>query len=145
MSDRRRGHAFFVAAGASLFLTVCGSAGRRIDSPASPSVGAEFALTAGQRVTLGGGDLSLRFSRVSEDSRCPTGVTCVWEGDAVVEVQASRAGATSTFDLHTSGRFSREATAGAYRIVLVRLDPVPAEGTPLRPSDYTGTFRVVRD
>ncbi len=37
--------------------------------------GQEFQLKVGQTASISGEDLTLKFVRVSEDSRCPTGVT----------------------------------------------------------------------
>jgi len=38
-------------------------------------VGQEFQLSPGQQSSITGEDLNIEFVRVSEDSRCPTGVT----------------------------------------------------------------------
>jgi hypothetical protein len=109
-------------------------------------VGQEFELHAGQTASVADGALSLRFESVSEDSRCPRGVTCVWEGDASVVVAAHRENAPANrHELHTSGRYAREATEGAYRIELIRLEPLPAEGKRVDSKDYVATFKVARE
>ncbi|EGV43819.1 hypothetical protein BZARG_2976 [Bizionia argentinensis JUB59] len=33
------------------------------------------------------GDYNLKFSELISDSRCPNGVTCVWAGEVVIEVE----------------------------------------------------------
>jgi hypothetical protein len=38
-------------------------------------LGQEFQLSPGQQASITGEDLSIEFVRVTEDSRCPTGVT----------------------------------------------------------------------
>jgi len=48
--------------------------------------GVSFALPIGQTASVAGTDTRLTFSEVREDSRCPTDVTCVWEGDAKIMV-----------------------------------------------------------
>jgi hypothetical protein len=125
----------------------CNGGAAPVSIPTGPSValGQEFTLGPGQSVSLAEGALSVRFERVTEDSRCPQGVNCVWEGDAVVAIVASRAGASGQHQLHTSGRFARQATEGPYRIELLKLEPVPAEGTQVPPSQYAATLRVVRE
>jgi len=39
------------------------------------SLGQEFQLGSGQQASITGQDISIEFVRVTEDSRCPTGVT----------------------------------------------------------------------
>jgi hypothetical protein len=109
-------------------------------------LGEEFALKAGQTASVADGGLIVRFESVSNDSRCPRGVTCIWEGDAVVAVSVQRGNAsTNRHELHTSGLYAREAREGPFRIELVKLDPLPVEGTNVDPKEYVATFRVVRE
>jgi hypothetical protein len=51
-------------------------------------LGEEFSLSICQGVVINGEDLHIKFVEVSEDSRCPKDVTCIWEGrvTAVVEI-----------------------------------------------------------
>jgi hypothetical protein len=125
----------------------CNGGAAPVSMPTGPTIalGQEFTLGPGQTASLADGALSVRFERVSEDSRCPQGVNCVWEGDAVVALVAARAGGTGQHQLHTSGRFARQVMEGPYRIELLKLEPVPAEGTQVPPAQYTATLRVVRE
>lgn len=41
-------------------------------------------LFQGETVTFEGSELSIRFMEVIEDSRCPEGAICLWEGRTVV-------------------------------------------------------------
>jgi len=75
---------------AFLFAAVGGCNGS--ESAASPEVleaatGAPFVLAEGESVDVAG--RTLRFVDVIEDSRCPAGVTCVWEGRAKVRLAAA--------------------------------------------------------
>ena len=139
-----------LAAVLTLLLTfaACGSAGSRVETPREPHValGEEFALEAGQTASVAEGALVVRFESVSNDSRCPRNVTCIWEGDAVVAISARRGNASANrHELHTSERYAREASEGPFRIELVKLDPLPAEGTSVDPKGYVATFKVVRE
>ena len=61
--------------------------------PRTVRLDAEFTLAPGQTAQVEGGGLRVTFYGVSADSRCPTGVTCVWEGDAALgSCPAGRAG-----------------------------------------------------
>lgn len=66
----------------ALGLTACDSA----DAPSYPSDSrtGETSMALGQTATLDG--LSVTFSSVVTDSRCPTDAMCVWEGEAIVTV-----------------------------------------------------------
>ena len=49
----------------------------------------EFKLKAGKQVMLKGTRLRIKFAAVENDSRCPSDVTCVWAGNAAVQLQLS--------------------------------------------------------
>jgi hypothetical protein len=118
------------------------------ETPSAPHValGEEFTLKTGQTASVAEGALIVRFESVSNDSRCPRGVTCIWEGDAVVAVSAHRGSAAANrHELHTSGLYARQATEGPFRIELVRLDPLPVEGTGVNPQEYAASFKVTRE
>ena len=54
--------------------------------------GVAFSLPVGKTATINGNGTSITFRQVREDSRCPTDVTCVWAGDAKIDVTISRNG-----------------------------------------------------
>ena len=57
----------------------CRRQARQADAaPAEYRLNEAFALGGGQQASITGEDLSLRFTDVLEDSRCPTRVDCVW-------------------------------------------------------------------
>ena len=101
-----------------VLLTACVSAAQ------TARVGREFKLKVGRVVTLDGGRLRLRFARVSEDSRCPVDVDCVWAGNAAVLVEVGGRGKT-TLRLNTNASPERpvEGRYGRYTVKLVSLSP----------------------
>jgi hypothetical protein len=87
--------------------------------------------------------LTLTFVSVRDDSRCPTGVTCIWEGDAIVRLRAELAGeAPAQLELHTNSRFSQEGTVGALTVTLVSLDPYPEVDKPIAQDAYSATLQI---
>ena len=87
-------------------------------------------------------DLSLRFVRVSEDSRCPEDVDCVWAGEAVVALAAtSGRGEPRELELRLGG--DAVAHAGV-AIRLVSLDPPRRSDREIEPGSYRATLRVTR-
>ena len=85
---------------------------------------------------------TVSFIRVVEDSRCPTGVNCVWEGDATVEVGVQTVGLPERLQLHTNDRFAQEATARGLRVRLKFLEPYPKADRPVSPGDYRVVLSV---
>jgi len=78
--------------------------------------------------------LTMTFEAVVEDSRCPTGTNCIWEGDAVVRVRLDERGtAPATYVLHTSDRYQQAFEHGNVRVRLLEVAPHPAATTVHRP------------
>ncbi|MRT15538.1 hypothetical protein F3C99_01035 [Vitellibacter sp. q18] len=58
------------------------------DSAETPKIAIKIPL--GETVVIKG--IAVKFVEVLEDSRCPTGVTCIWAGRAVVKVEVGSNG-----------------------------------------------------
>jgi hypothetical protein len=121
-------------------LAACGNGSTSASTMTVP-LGREFTLRVGETAMVDDTSLRISVDKVADDSRCPVDVQCVWEGDATVSVAIVDTAARS-YALHTSGRFEREVTHGAYHVALVRLDPVPRSTAPVTPSDYRATLLV---
>lgn len=140
-------------AGLTLLLALtggiaCRSNGERPDVPSGPQMTPvatrEVELAPGQSTRVNG--LTVKFEGVSADSRCPIGVQCFWEGDAVAVVSVSeRSREGASLELHTAGRFPREGTYGRYRVRLVSLVPQPREGEPVAADRYRATLQVAAE
>ena len=112
-----------------------------LDAP----LGQEFTLRAAESVRIAGTALVLTFDRVTEDSRCPTDVNCIWAGNAVVRLATRVAGVThGPIELHTTTADKRETPVDGYRVQLVRLMPTRTQGTTLTQDQYIATLTVVR-
>jgi hypothetical protein len=108
------------------------------------AVDSEIELRVGQTaaVTVAGKEMSIRFVRVIEDSRCPIGVNCVWEGDAVARFELTAGGAAETVDLHTHHDRERARDVGEARVSLTQLTPVPRADKHPKPDEYVATLVV---
>ena len=104
----------------------------------------ETELAPGQSVQSG--PLRITFTRVEGDSRCPTDVTCVWEGDALVKIEVSQQpGDPVVRELHTSGSAGAgETTYGGFRIELVRLSPQTHSQHPIPAQDYRLVLKITQ-
>ena len=102
-----------------------------------PKRGETFELKSGESRQLADENLRVGFEGVTEDSRCPAGVQCVWAGDAVVELTLEKPPtAADRRLLHTNGRFARETEYAGLIVRLVALEPQPREGATIAPGDY---------
>lgn len=103
----------------------------------------QVTLRAGETYEVPGRGATVTFVRVTEDSRCPTGVTCVWAGDAAIELRVQAgAAAPATVQLHTNDRFAREAAAGGLRLRLESLEPYPQADRTIAAGDYRAVLSI---
>ena len=121
-------------------VLACGGGGPT--GTTSARLGEPFDLRPGEVAFVSSG-LRVEFLGVVSDSRCPTGVQCIWEGDATVRLTVLSNG-RRTLELHTSARFDQEAAFDGYLIALEGVDPQPSAGVPIPPADYVARLRVDR-
>jgi hypothetical protein len=100
--------------------------------------GASFALAQGQTATVRGTDTRITFKQVREDSRCPVDVTCVWAGDAKIEIVVTPDGGADTRILSLTS--PNETQVGNLRIRFVGLSPVPRQADGNTPRNYLAEF-----
>jgi len=121
------------------------------------SPGVEFALSPGKTATLSGENTQITFRGVVSDSRCPVDVTCVWAGDASIELtivqrgspvqtrilSLNRGGAQPSADTAAAQSVTSEVRAGDLTIRFVGLDPVPRQSD--RDRAYVAHLVATRD
>ncbi len=138
-----------------LFALGIGCGGSPIQ-PSAPGLGEPFELRYGASATLDGG-VTVTFTGVPADSRCPMDAMCVWAGEAIVAVNITLptalpngVAAPPACDVTglradcllstTNGKTT--APLGDYSIGLVQLAPYPRAATPIRTQDYIATIVV---
>jgi hypothetical protein len=89
-----------------------------------------------------GTNTRITFKQVREDSRCPVDVTCVWAGDAKIEIVISRSGAADDARILSITPPNNEAAEGNLRIRFVSLAPVPRQADANVPRNYRADFVV---
>jgi len=124
---------------------------------AGPLTSAEYSLTqAGDSIPLPlgkevhVGEVWMALSDVPSDSRCPRGVQCAWDGDAVAAIvvhppcykQGCKA-ASAGLQLHT--RLEPRAGEGwSHRVELLALLPAPARDSAGEKPPYVAWVRVTQ-
>ncbi|MGA3245743.1 MAG: hypothetical protein ABSE41_14090 [Bacteroidota bacterium] len=100
-------------------------------------LGEEFVLRFGERVSLPDTNVTLVFQDVTEDSRCPDGVVCVWEGNARILLGVNQ----STVTLNTT-LDPKKASFGRYVIRLNCLSPYPMIDRRTQKKEYVAALVV---
>lgn len=106
-------------------------------------LGTPFLLAPGEQYNCLDCDVSVSFTKVVSDSRCPLDVDCVWAGMAEVEVSVEIEGASHTILLATAGENNRIALGG-YLFSLGEVSPYPTLQNPIAQKDYRITLTVTR-
>ncbi len=83
-----------------------------------------LSLRIGQQGTVSGG-FTVRFDSVAEDSRCPTGLQCVWAGNCVVALTYTSGDRKVPFTLESYDRVKRDTIIDKHRIELLAVSPYP--------------------
>lgn len=89
--------------------------------------------------------MNVTFKRISEDSRCPKGVNCIWAGVAVAQIEvmgtATRPVTLSLATVDNKGRnYHQSSDFNGYRITLTEVNPYPdtAQGS----NALNGKYRI---
>jgi hypothetical protein len=110
------------------------------------SLGQAFDIKVGQEASISSQQLTLKFLSVSEDSRCPQGTICMWEGNGKVNIELTPSDQTSyVVELNTAISLTSEATYLTYKISLLDLQPYPLAGSAIQQSEYIATVRVTTE
>lgn len=84
----------------------------------------------------------LRFTGVSEDSRCPKDALCVWPGRAVVALGLTTAeGANHDVEIQYQGQPTTKTVDGV-ALTVSDVQPYPASTAPIEPHDYRVTVSI---
>jgi len=111
------------------------------------SLNEQFTIKEGGQVVIKGEKLSVQFSSVLDESRCPTGVQCVWEGNATISIEVSKKRKKSVRAiLNTNTAIQQNELAYKnYRIKLLGLNPYPRIDEKIEAKDYEAVMIVTKD
>jgi len=106
-----------------------------------------FQLKINQTAFIESENLKIKFWNVTEDSRCPSDVVCVWVGQATVVVNILK-NEQNLGDFSLTSRLGNEdlaiKTFDGYSIKLVKVDPYPKSTSKIKLSDYVITLLVCK-
>lgn len=137
---------FMVLMIAAAATTACGSTGEPVEPGRvyHAQAGDTVELRTGESVLLGNGGARVTFTRIVTDSRCPVDVTCVWAGDAHIQLAATPSAIPEeTLDLHT-GIDPIEAEFAGFTIRLIDVSPQRSQSDDVEPGDYSVRLAISR-
>jgi len=85
-------------------------------------------------------NLSIKFADVSQDSRCPSDVQCVWQGEVVLSLLMQKNDSQQTFSLSSVN--SPFKNIFGYNITLISVEPYPASNIQIDKTDYVAEFNI---
>jgi hypothetical protein len=132
----------WIIAGTVGILAACGRSQAPLPTEPSVTVVGDTTfveLPVGSSVMVGA--VSIHFDLVTEDSRCPFGVVCVWEGNGRIELTVSDAVDTAVLGLNTNTPPTEKVFAG-FTVRLDELDPYPSASYPTNPDRYVAKVAV---
>ena len=122
-------------------LTACSASGDAISDPAVPAE--EIAGWAHLDETINVGPFIITPREITDDSRCPSDVQCVWAGELRLNAEVSRQGDAAQLRefILSAGLPKIEAEwDGAQQLKLVKAEPYPATNVRLSLQSYRFRF-----
>jgi hypothetical protein len=109
------------------------------------SLGDSFNLTVGQSASIDGHDLAIKFIDVIADSRCASGVECIWQGEVACLVEITHSGTGQEKVLPYPGLTQEPSKAqfGSYQFTF-SVEPYPEAGKEIKKSEYRLNLLVTK-
>jgi hypothetical protein len=142
-----RNKVFIIVAIFTLVICLVGIAGCSRDdddvNKIRAEVGAFVNIPNGETALISAEKLYIKFDSVISDSRCPTGVTCIWAGEATAKVQMKLNGQISEIVLTDNGGKDgmSQTTFNTYKLTF-QIKPYPVAGVTPTSSDYVLSIKI---
>ena len=109
------------------------------------NLGEKISLNIGRTVYINGEGLEIKFADVTGDSRCPTGVTCIWAGEVTAKISISKENLQDELVLIESGLSNGEAEAiyQGYRLIY-HVEPYPEIEKIIAKNEYQLVLTVTK-
>jgi hypothetical protein len=138
---------FFAIIGLSILILSCDNL-RITAIEARRGEELQLLFKEGQDVFLVPDNVTVTFTRMMTDSRCPSDLVCVWPGLAIIRVDVTSQTGHSTQllmpipgQVRTPYRRNRMEAEGYY-ITLLQLDPYPKHSDEERPTTYEALLAI---
>ena len=85
--------------------------------------------------------MTIAFTELVEDSRCPTDTTCVWAGNAKIKIRVTKNGRSEDLEMNTM-RTKDPVIFNGYTLTLTKLIPEPRTNIRINRNGYEATIEV---
>ncbi len=130
-----------------IVLVRCGQSGAANDEtgPIAVTLPDTVDLAFRDTLFLNAGQDWILFDSLAHDSRCPTGATCVWEGNAEISFSVYQDTLRHAFALNTHPNFRTDTTlAAGLSIAVLDLTPYPHIDSTYQAEQYAARVFVDR-
>lgn len=104
-----------------------------------------FKLRLNERSILGAEKIEIKFLAVLEDSRCPEGADCLWEGNGKARFEMKKSGGEAEFFELNTNLAPTFQKLWEYEIKLLNLEPKPQLGIEIKKANYAATLFVCKN
>ncbi len=133
----------------ALAAITCGAQQNEEETPTPPAgqeLGVPFQIAVGETVALASTGGSLTLDAVTDDSRCPMDVTCVWAGQATGSFSGTgEGGGPFPMELTLGSEDPPTVTFDSLALTLLRVEPQPLSTAQIEQADYRLTVLVEED
>lgn len=106
-------------------------------------LGNDSAYLINQLYSTSDGQCTFRISEIN-DSRCPEGVVCIWQGEVTVKGKWTAYNEQTLVELHSVLKDQEKQPEG-YTIQIVDAKPYPKFGTESKPEDLVITLKIQKN
>lgn len=104
-----------------------------------------FAIKVNQIAVMTSDDVQITLTNIAEDSRCPIGVECIWQGQVSLYlnlVKNNKDIGNFTLTSRSGDKELMSQVIDGYNISVVKVEPYPIKGQKLSLSDYVATLEI---
>jgi len=120
------------------FLLIIASCKQSATNATGPKIGEEFELKYGQSVQVYDHEtILITFQNVGEDSRCPKGAVCIWQGNARIVLKVAQQDTSVNTTLEPKEITYSRPDGYQYTIRLVSVSPYPDTSQQIKLENYS--------
>jgi hypothetical protein len=128
----------------SLSMMLIGSACTRQPVGLTADLGQQVTLAPGQSVSINGEPLKLQFVKVVNESRCPKGAQCIWEGQVTCLAEITLKDMQKSMVLTQLGGSPAEMDISGYKISFT-VDPYPELNKTIKAANYRLNLTISKE
>ena len=113
------------------------------DDVVKASIGKQFGLKLLQTGSIASDGIFIHIRSI-QDSRCATGVVCIWAGVATAWIDIQKGVDKASFNMTSVGSAAGVSSVNFknYTLTMIQVTPYPQSKTTIQPTEYTVTLIV---